>query len=107
MRTYESAYYAPLTGLTPQDRELLDKAAEVSVTGVFQESARLSGPFFTGDWDLTMQKGLEMNIPGQRQSPTPILVIQGTKDDVVLPEWTRQLLPRALKSGDQIKVSWY
>ena len=107
MRSYESAYYAPLTGLTPQGRELLDKAAEVSVTGVFQESARLSGPFFTGDWDPTMQKALDMNVPGQRKSPTPILVIQGTKDDVVLPEWTRQLLPRALKSGNQIKISWY
>jgi pimeloyl-ACP methyl ester carboxylesterase len=107
MRSYESAYYAPLTGLTPQGRQLLDKAAEVSVTGVFQESARLSGPFFTGDWDPTMQKALDMNVPGQRKSPTPILVIQGTKDDVVLPEWTRQLLPRALKSGNQIKVSWY
>ncbi len=77
------------------------------MTGVFQESARLSGPFFTGDWDPTMQKALDMNVPGQRKSPTPILVIQGTKDDVVLPEWTRQLLPRALKSGNQIKISWY
>ena len=63
----------------------------------------MSGPFFTGDWDPTMRKALEMNVPGQRKSPTPILVIQGTKDDVVLPEWTRQLQSRALKSGDLIK----
>ncbi len=107
MRAYQSAYYAPLTGLTAQGRLLLDKAAEVSVTGVFQESARMSGPFFTGDWDPTMRKALEVNVPGQRKSPTPILVIQGIKDDVVLPEWTRQLQSRALKTGDLIKVSWY
>jgi pimeloyl-ACP methyl ester carboxylesterase len=107
MRSYESAYYAPLTGLTPQGRALVDKAADVSVTGVFQESAKLSGPFFTGNWDPTMQKALDMNVPGQRKSPTPILVTQGTKDDVVLPEWTVQLLSRALKAGDLIKVSWY
>lgn len=107
MRAYESAYYAPLTGLTPQGRLLLDKAGEVSVTGVFQESARMTGPFFKGDWDSTMQKGLDMNVPGQRKSAAPILVIQGTGDNLVLPEWTRTLLQRALATGDSIKGSFY
>lgn len=107
MRSYETAYYAPLTGLTPQGRVLIDKAGQSSVTGVFQESAKMTGPFFTGDWDPTMQKALDLNVPGQRRSPAPILVIQGSKDNVVLPEWTRQLLPRALVTGDSIKGSFY
>ena len=34
-------------------------------------------------------------------------MIQGIKDDVVLPEWTRELQSRALKAGDLIKASWY
>ena len=107
MRSYESAYYAPLTGLTSQGRVLVDKAGQSSVTGVFQEAAKMTGPFFTGDWDRTMQKAVDLNVPGKRKSVAPILVIQGTKDDVVLPEWTRQLVPRALAAGDSIKGSFY
>jgi pimeloyl-ACP methyl ester carboxylesterase len=107
MRGYESAYYAPLTGLTAQGRQVINKAADVSVTGVFQSAASMSGPLFEGDWDIAMQKAIDINVPGQRKSPTPILVIQGTADNVVLPQWTEELLPRALKSGTAMKVSTY
>ena len=40
----------------------------------------------------------------QQQHPGNLV---GTKDDVVLPEWTRQLVPRALAAGDSIKGSFY
>jgi hypothetical protein len=35
------------------------------------------------------------------------LVVQGTADNLVNPEDTRALLPRALASGNTMKISWY
>jgi dipeptidyl aminopeptidase/acylaminoacyl peptidase len=54
-----------------------------------------------------MKKALELNVPGNRKSPAPILVVHGTLDKVVSPEETKQLLPRSLRNGNSMKVSWY
>jgi dienelactone hydrolase len=106
-RAYASAYYVPLTGFTDQGRKLIDVAGDVSITGVFRESLKYPGPFFVGDWNPAMKAALALNIPGNRKSPAPILVVHGTADGVAPPNGTREILPRALKVGDTIKVSWY
>ena len=106
-RSYASAYYVPLTGFTDDGRKLIDVAGNVSITGVFRESLKYQGPFFVGDWNPAMKAALALNIPVNRQSPAPILVVHGTADDVAPPNGTREMLPRALKIGDTIKVSWY
>jgi pimeloyl-ACP methyl ester carboxylesterase len=106
-RAYNSAYYVPLTGFTDEGKKLIAVADNVSITGVFRESLKSKGPSFAGDWNPAMEAALELNVPGKRKSPAPILVVHGTADDVQSPEGTKELLPRALNSGDTIKVSWY
>jgi pimeloyl-ACP methyl ester carboxylesterase len=106
-RGYNSAYYVPLTGFTDEGRKLIDVAGNVSITGVFRESLKYQGPFFTGDWNPAMKAALALNIPGNRKSPAPILVVHGTADEVAPPAGTKEMLPRALKNGDAITVSWY
>jgi pimeloyl-ACP methyl ester carboxylesterase len=106
-RGYSAAYYVPLTGFTEEGRKLIDVAGDVSITGVFRESLKYKGPFYVGDWNPAMKAALALNIPGNRKSSAPILVVHGTADEVVPPIATKEMLPRALKSGDTIKVSWY
>lgn len=107
VRSYSSAYYVPLTGFTETGRKLIEKAGEVSITGVFAESMKLEQPFFEGDFNPAMKAALVLNRPGVHKSDAPILIVHGTIDNVVDPEATKELLPRACKSGDTIKVSWY
>jgi hypothetical protein len=57
--------------------------------------------------DPTMAKAIEMNVSGKRKSAAPILVVHGTIDNVVAPEDTKALLPRACNTGGAIKVSWF
>jgi dienelactone hydrolase len=106
-RGYAAAYYVPLTGFTDEGRKLIDVAGEVSITGVFRESLKYQGPFFVGDWNPAMKAALALNIPGNRKSPAPILVVHGAADGVAPPNGTKELVPRALQNGDTIKVSWY
>jgi len=107
LRAYQSAYNAPLTGLTAEGRQLVDAAGEIPVTGVFQKSAGLAGPFFVGDWDPVMRAALDANITGRQPSPAPILVVQGSSDNVVTPEGSRKLIPRARAAGSTIDLAWY
>lgn len=106
-RGYASAYYVPLTGFTDDGRKLIDAAGDVSITGVFRESLKFPGPFFVGDWNPAMKAALALNIPANRKSPAPILIVHGTSDEVAPPIGTKEMLPRALKNGNTIKVSWY
>ena len=52
-----------------------------------------------------MKKALEFNTPGQRKGAAPVLVVQGTADNLVHPDQTRKLLARAQQSGNDISVS--
>jgi pimeloyl-ACP methyl ester carboxylesterase len=106
-RGYASAYYVPLTGFTDEGRKLIDAAGDVSIVGVFRESLKYKGPFFVGDWNPAMKAALALNIPGNRKSPAPILVVHGEADDVAPPVGTKDLLARAVKNGDAIEVRWY
>ncbi len=106
-RSMNSAYNAPLTGFTEEGLALINEAGKVSITGVFKESLKYKGPFFTGDFDPAMRMAFEMNEPGKRISVAPILLVHGTSDNVVDPELTKTFLPIALEIGDTIKVSWY
>ena len=106
-RGYGSAYYVPMTGFTDEGKKLIEVAGNVSITGVFRESLKYAGPFFVGDWNPAMKAALALNIPGNRRSPTPILLVHGLADEVAPVNGTKDVLSRALKSGDTIKVSWY
>ncbi len=106
-RGYQAAYYTPLTGFTDEGRKLIDAAGDVSITGVYRESLKYPGPFFVGDWNPAMKAALDLNIPCNRRSAAPILVVHGADDDVQPPAATREMLPRAQRNGDTIDVSWY
>ena len=106
-RGYRDAYKLDLSEFTDEGKKLIDLAGEISVTRVFRASLEMKGPFIKAEWSKDFARALEQNIPGKRQSKAPILVVQGTIDNLVNPEETRALLPRALASGNNIKISWY
>ncbi len=107
IRGYQSAYNAPFTGLTADGEQLVDAAGKVAVTGVFQKSTELAGPFFVGEFDPVTRAALDANVTGKRPSAAPILVIQGSGDNVVSPEGARTLIPRARQSGSTIDLTSY
>lgn len=106
-RGYRDAYKIDLSEFTEEGKKLIDLAGEVSVTRVFRASLEMKGPFFKPEWSPSFAHALEQNITGKRKSKAPILVVQGTADNLVNPEDTRALLPRALASGNTMKISWY
>ncbi|NJD31733.1 MAG: hypothetical protein FIB04_07595 [Gammaproteobacteria bacterium] len=107
MRGYQAAYYVPLDGFTDEGRKLIDVAGEVSIVGVYRASLQYPGPFFVGDWNPAMKAALALNVPCNRRSAAPILVVHGAADDVQPAASTREMLPRAERNGDTIDVSWY
>lgn len=106
-RGYRDAYGLGLEEFTAPGKKLVELAGEVSVTRVFRESLKLKGPFIGENWTSGFAKALERNIPGTRRSNGPILVVQGTADNLVHPDDTLALLPRAVASGNTIHVSWH
>jgi alpha-beta hydrolase superfamily lysophospholipase len=106
-RSYRDAYKVELSEFTAEGKKLVDLAGEGPVTRVFRASLEMKGPFVQPEWSKDFARALEQNIPGKRKSKAPILVVQGTVDNLVNPEDTRALLPRALASGNIMKISWY
>lgn len=107
MRGYHDAYGVSLDDFTAEGKRLITAAGDVSVMGVFQLSLTMKGPFFSHGWNPEMKKALAINVPGNRKSPTPILVVHGEDDKTVSPDSTKELEPRAIKHGNEMKVSWY
>ena len=106
-RGYKEAYGLDLGEFTPEGAKLINQAGKVSVTQVFRASAKMKGPFVADQWSPGFANALELNVPGKRCSKAPILVVQGTADNMVHPDGTRALLPRALASGNTMQISWY
>jgi acetyl esterase/lipase len=50
---------------------------------------------------------LVANEPGHAGSPVPVLVVQGGKDFIVLPAYTREYVQRACAAGTRVKLSEY
>jgi pimeloyl-ACP methyl ester carboxylesterase len=106
-RSYHDAFNVPLDMFTDSGKALIARSGEVSITGVFSESAKLPGPFFGADWSPAMKKAMQFNSPGQRRGAAPVLVVQGKKDNVVHPEETKKLEARARQSGNDFTISWF
>ena len=106
-RAYLDAYNVPLAGFTPSGRALIDKAAEVSIFGVYAESLTLEPPFFEGDWSPAMKKALALNLPGQCRAAAPVLVVHGGDDNVVPPTASERTVARARAAGSTITLSRY
>lgn len=50
---------------------------------------------------------LVANEPGHARSPVPVLVVQGGKDFIVLPAYTREYVTRACAAGTRVKLTEY
>jgi len=59
----------------------------------------MKGPFTTGEWSQEMKRALALNVPGNRTSAVPILIVHGTLDNVVMPESTKEITPPARPIG--------
>ena len=101
-RGYRDAYKVELSEFTAEGKKLVELAGEGPVTRIFRASLEMKGPFVQPEWSKDFARALEQNIPGKRKSKAPILVVQGTADNLVNPEDTR-----ALASGNTMKISWY
>ena len=97
----------PLSEFTADGKRMIDAAGNVSISGLFRESLTMKGPFSTGEWSQEMKRALALNMPGNRTSAAPILIVHGTLDNVVMPESTKELALPSAKNGNSIKVSWY
>jgi hypothetical protein len=106
-RGYRDAYGVPLSEFTADGKRMIDAAGSVSISGLFRESLTMKGPFSTGEWSQEMKRALALNVPGNRTSAAPILIVHGTLDNVVMPGSTKELALRSANNGNSIKVSWY
>jgi alpha-beta hydrolase superfamily lysophospholipase len=106
-RGYRDAYAVPLSEFTADGERMIDAAGSVSISGLFRKTLTMKGPFSTGEWSQEMKSALALNVPGNRKSVAPILIVHGTLDNVVMPETTKELTMRSAKFGNSIKVSWY
>jgi alpha-beta hydrolase superfamily lysophospholipase len=106
-RGYRDAYAVPLSEFTADGKRMIEAAGSVSISRLFRESLTMKGPFSTGEWSQEMKRGLALNVPGNRTSSAPNLILHGTLDNVVMPESTKELALRSAKNGNSIKVSWY
>jgi len=106
-RGYRDAYAVSLSEFTADGKRMIDAAGNTSISGLFRESLSMKGPFSTGEWSQEMKRALALNVPGNRTSAAPILIVHGTLDNVVMPESTKELAQRSAKNGNSINVSWY
>ncbi|WP_312161527.1 lipase family protein [Phenylobacterium sp.] len=105
---YGAAYGLPLDMLTDRGRELTAAAGEGCVLELFKQIGRSTAPGVVGD--VTAAPGwteaLQRNDAGRQASAPPVLVVQGTADNIVLPAGTRLYQQRACAAGSRLEVDW-
>jgi acetyl esterase/lipase len=102
------AYRVPPQGvLTPAGRRAFDRVRSTCLEELASDPAtpvvRPSTLLATRPWPALLAR----NTPGHAATPAPVLIAQGTDDEVVVPAATRALVQRLCHAGDTLELRSY
>jgi acetyl esterase/lipase len=101
------AYRVPPDVLTPAGRRALDRVRSTCLQELASDPAtpvvRPGDLLTTRPWPALLAR----NTPGHAATPAPVLIAQGTDDEVVVPAATRALVQRLCHAGDTVELRSY
>jgi alpha-beta hydrolase superfamily lysophospholipase len=101
------AYRVPPQVLTPAGRKALDRVRSTCLEELASDPAtpvvRPGDLLTTPPWPALLAR----NTPGHAATPAPVLIAQGTDDEVVVPAATRALVQRLCHAGDTVELRSY
>jgi acetyl esterase/lipase len=104
---WSDAYRVPPEVLTPAGRRALDRVRSTCLQELASDPAtpvvRPGDLLATRPWPGLLAR----NTPGHAATPAPILIGQGTDDEVVVPAATRALVQRLCHAGDTVELRSY
>jgi alpha-beta hydrolase superfamily lysophospholipase len=104
---WSDAYRVPPDLLTPAGRKALDRVRTTCLEELASDSAtpvvRPGDLLTTRPWPALLAR----NTPGHAATPAPVLIAQGTDDEVVVPAAIRALVQRLCHAGDTVELRSY
>jgi pimeloyl-ACP methyl ester carboxylesterase len=104
---WSDAYRLPLGVLTPAGRKAADRVRTRCLDELASDPATpmvdLDQLLTTPPWPALLAR----NSPGHAATPAPLLIAQGTDDEVVVPPATRALVQRLCRLGDTVELRTY
>jgi alpha-beta hydrolase superfamily lysophospholipase len=104
---WSDAYRVPPDVLTPAGRRALDRVRTTCLQELASDPAtpvvRPGDLLTTRPWPALLAR----NTPGHAATPAPVLIAQGTDDEVVVPAATRALVQRLCHAGDTVELRSY
>jgi alpha-beta hydrolase superfamily lysophospholipase len=101
------AYRVPPEVLTPAGRRALHRVRTTCLQELASDPAtpvvRPGDLLTTRPWPALLAR----NTPGHAATPAPVLITQGTDDEVVVPAATRALVQRLCHAGDTVELRSY
>jgi len=101
---WSDAYRVPPDVLTPAGRKAVDRLRTRCLLELASDPAtptvRPADLLTTPPWPALLAR----NSPGHAATPAPILIAQGTVDEVVVPAATRALVERLCHAGDTVEL---
>jgi alpha-beta hydrolase superfamily lysophospholipase len=101
------AYRVPPQVLTPAGRKALDRVRSTCLEELANDPAipmvHPGDLLTTRPWPALLAR----NTPGHAATPAPVLIAQGTDDEVVVPAATRALVQRLCHAGDTVELRSY
>lgn len=104
---WSEAYRVPPDVLTPAGRRAVGRVRTRCLEELARDPAtatvRLGDLLTTPPWPALLAR----NSPGHAATPAPILIAEGTDDEVVVPAATRALVERLCHAGDPVELRSY
>lgn len=104
---WSDAYRLPLDVLTPAGRKAVDRVRTTCLEELAKDPEHVAvhpaDLLTTPPWPALLAR----NTPGHAATPAPVLIAQGTDDEVVVPAATRALVQRLCHAGDTVELRSY
>jgi alpha-beta hydrolase superfamily lysophospholipase len=101
---WSDAYRVPTEVLTPAGRKAVDRLRSRCLLELASDPAtptvRLGELLTTPPWPALLAR----NSPGHAAAPAPLLIAEGTDDEVVVRTATRALVERLCRAGDTVEL---